>query len=66
LRLNSTLSEGCHRSVTSSLKFIILMLSGPFMAPVPTPKLNQRAMQLILEAMVLRALNKEQVPELSD
>jgi hypothetical protein len=36
------------------------------MAPVPTPKLNQRAMQLILEAMVLRALNKEQVPELSD
>jgi hypothetical protein len=36
------------------------------MAPVPTPKLNQHAMQLILEAIVLRALSKEQVPNLPD
>ena len=50
----------------SLFKFTILMLSGPFMAPVPTPKLNQHAMQLILEAVVLRALSKEQVPKLSD
>jgi hypothetical protein len=42
------------------------MPSGPFIAPVPTPKLHHHAMQLILEALVLRALVKEQVPELLD